>query len=110
MKFLLRTLKTFSNGPYRRSSSNSIANMRREPIVSLTGQCGAGGDCGGTEGTMTEEEKRLRDIDTLMESIQIDMAKLRSDNLPVSRVAVWQHIWWCVEELNRLRERDSKSN
>ena len=52
---------------------------------------------------MTDQQKRLRDIDTLRESIRLNYADLDKMVLtPDERAGIRQHIGWCIKELTEL--------
>jgi hypothetical protein len=55
---------------------------------------------------MTDQQKRLRDIDTLRESIRLNYADLNKMVLTgVERAGIRQHIGWCIKDLTELLTR-----
>jgi len=55
---------------------------------------------------MTDQQKRLRDIDTLMESIRLNYADLGKLAMTAEeRKGIRQHIGWCIKELTELLTR-----
>jgi hypothetical protein len=54
-------------------------------------------------GRMTEREKLIRDIDTLIDSLREDWKDLATKNMtPEERADTKQHIQWLVQELEEL--------
>lgn len=52
---------------------------------------------------MTPQEKLKRDIQTLMESIKIDVQDLQKVELsPQDRQGIRRHLKWCQDELRSL--------
>ncbi|MGC2410892.1 MAG: hypothetical protein WA441_13085 [Methyloceanibacter sp.] len=54
---------------------------------------------------MTDQEKLLRDMKTLMESIKLDWSDVGTKALTgEERTQIRTHIEWCIKELKSLHE------
>jgi hypothetical protein len=60
---------------------------------------------------MTKQEKLIRDINTLTESVRLDWRDLASLTLqPIERSAIRRHIDQCIMDLTELRAQLDSDN